>query len=380
MKRLAWVPLVALLGAAASAEEQQLAAWRLRMEKVSATMSALMPDLVSDARFSDAKARARLVGQVRSLRELAHDMSRDTSPATRDPSVGMMTTVLRDQLADAEDALKAGHAPYARAVLYGVVNTCIGCHARTDVGARFGTMTLSPAEAKLSAFDATLHAATRRYDDAFREYSEVLADPMGPVQRGLEWDRSLQAALTLAVRALDDPKRARDVADAVVAHPAAPLFLKQTALAWRASIDAWSVEPKPVAALTDDELFTKANALLDEALMGARRHPRRSQAVQYLRASRLLHDVLGRSPGTPRAQEALHLLGLAYEGLAELELFELHPMMFEACIRRQPHTPTAALCLERYESALYLQFSGSGGYDLPADMKAHLSELRKLGQ
>jgi cytochrome c553 len=375
----------ALLGVAgmtfAATGDQELATWRIRMEKVSATMSSLMPDLVSAKRFGNPKNRNRLLGQIRTLREAAHDMSTDKSTATRDPSVGMMTSMLRQELVEAEWALRDGHAQYAQAVLFNVVNTCVGCHSRTDVGAQFGPMKLTPEETQLSVFErASLHAATRRYDDAFKEYADVISDVKAPVERGLDWDRSVQAALTLSVRAMDNPQRARQVADLVVANPTAPLFLKQTAMAWRESIDAWVAQPVPATPPSDDELQAQANTLLEKALVGSRYHSKRGNAVLYLRASRLLHDLLGRSPDSPRAQEALYLLGIAYEGLNELELFTLHPMMFEACIRKEPHTPTAALCLERYEASVYTQFSGSGGFNLPPEVKKHLTELQKLGQ
>jgi mono/diheme cytochrome c family protein len=352
-------------------------AWRLRMDKLGAALSALMPDLVSTPRFADPKNRKRILQNVRTLKELTHGMPGDASGVTKDPSVAMLTQVFRDDLDEAEWAIKDGHAEYAQSLLFNVANTCINCHTRNDQGVQFPTMELAPQEKQLSPFElATLHAATRRYAQAMAEYLVVVEDPKAPLERGLDWDRAVQASLTLAVRTMNSPEQALAVVERVVAHPAAPLFLKQNALAWRENITRWKEEG---ATPGDDEAqFQKANRLLEEALLGSRYRSARGNAVLYLRASRLLHDLLGKNPDGPKAQDQLLLLGVAYEGLAELELYALHPMMFEACIRKKPHAPTALMCFERYEAAMYQQFTGSGGYNLPGDVRARLAELQKL--
>ncbi len=65
-------------------------------------------------------------------------------------------------------------------------------------------------------------------------------------------------------------------------------------------------------------------------------------------------------------------------GNRNLELLKLHPLYFEACVRRDPHSTTARSCFQRYEEAVYAGFTGSGGTNIPADITVKLAGLRKL--
>ena len=134
----------------------------------------------------------------------------------------------------------------------------------------------------------------------------------------------------------------------------------------------------PRQAITEEGLYSEALRLTAEAHRLQKYPLDRSADVIYLRASAALHHLLQVAPEGRHAGEAFLLAGLCYEVLKPLNLEELHEIYYEACIKKVPHSATAELCYHRYEESIYMGFTGSGGTDIPQDVKEKLGKLENL--
>ncbi|MEW5854038.1 MAG: hypothetical protein AB2A00_35010 [Myxococcota bacterium] len=346
--------LAVALGAPTVVRSADVQDWRVRMEQLAATLSRVLLDLSSAARFNAPGNRERVLHDVETLANLAHDLERKDKPQA-DPAMDWLLQSLRSDAREAQSALREGHTAYARAALLNVAEGCISCHSRNDEGVMFPSLTHVTNDPTLTPLEhATLLAATRRFQDALARYRVVLARGLG-LRETVEWQQTSGTALALAVRSLRSPELALELTDAIQANPSAPSVMHELATAWRGDLFQWSNEP-PVAGAVDhaSTLLDRAESLLERARVAEQRGPVPGVAwVQLLRSSTLLHDVINATPQDTRMQqEAFHLLGQAYELLGVADTRLLHPRYYEACVKVRPATGTARECLVRHVAAL----------------------------
>lgn len=349
------------------------------MDRMSGALGSLLVDVAASRRAPDEKTWQRMLGSARVLTEVTHALRDDKTRPFADPSIGILAAASEDDARELQWALHTRNLPYARGMLFTVANGCVGCHARNATGPQFSVVNTAQGEEKLLPIErATLQAATRRFDAAMDGYFRILASPDGPERDGLDWDRAASAALSIAVRVKRDPVLAMRVADTVADHPNAPLFMVRDARAWRRAIASWQAEPAPSPATSEESLYARARALLDESATKGALESRAAAAVELLRAAAAAHDQLDRAPDGPLAADALLMLGVAYGQLEGLELWTVDLRYFAACIRKRPHTTTSARCFEHYEAATWREFAGTATVTLPPDVEKRLAELRKL--
>ena len=378
MVRNAAVVTVLLVAGVVLAAPDPSVRWRLRMDQAAGALGRLLPLAAAPHALEDETNRKQALADVETLSGLTHQMSKDQGPVKNDPSVDLLAASLGTDLQDAALALRAGRAQYARALILQLGTTCVACHSRTDQGAAFPTMQLSVKERRMSPYArAVMLAATRHVDQALQELRTLITDPNAPIQNGLEWDRAVGMALSLEVRVKQDPQRVMALANLVASHTGAPLFVRQSALAWRMSAQTWKGEAAEPARPTEAQMYTRALSQLEGALLARRTLGARGVAVDLLRASERLHRQLTLWPRGAHAADALHLLGVAYQDLEDLDTQMIYPLYFEACVHRAPHTAKAYLCFERYQEAMYRAYSGSGGYHPPVDVLQKLEALQK---
>jgi hypothetical protein len=221
------------------------------------------------------------------------------------------------------------------------------------------------------------YAATRQFDRAQNEFIGVINNPEVAKNLPLDWIKAVHDSLAIAVRVKRDPDLARNVATAVLTTDNAPVFERQDAVQWKASIDDWHQE-LPRIPQTETGLYAEMVRLMSKAHDTQKYPADHSGDVYYLRASSVAHDLLQMAPNGPLAPEALLMEGICYEVLSPVNLEDLHGIYYEACIRRAPHTPTAELCYRRYEQSTFFDYTGSAGMEIPADVREKMLELGGL--
>jgi len=360
-------------------------AWSQKMQELRSVLSELLPDLFSDEQYNSPENFKRIETNVKKLVDLAHAMPDGASTKAKtvtipdeDPSIVLISGLFKDQVLRASQDLRSGRRPYARKVLKTVTNFCIVCHTRSSSPVDFSSLQEEVPKSLTSPLErAEFFDATRQFDRALVEFDKILEDPLAAKDRQLEWERALRYGIATAVRVKRDSNRALALVNRVISSPASPVFLKEEALRWQASLEEWKEEEsqKP---MTADGLFAEAKDLIARARKLQEYPADRGADILYLRASAALHDFLSQYSGNSNSGEALLLLGDCYETLRDMELWSLHDLYFEACVRQFPHTPIALACYRRYEQSTFLGYTGSAGTSLPTDVRRHMNELRIL--
>lgn len=355
--------------------------WSIKMQELYQTLGSLLTDVTSDRRFSDLKNKSRIETQAKKLSRLAHDLTKKSmvSPDS-DPTIQIIGGMLARQTQRAATELKRGNRAYARGILRSVPSYCIACHTRNSSGPQFAQLPLEPsADSLLPIERGEFFAATRQFDRAQQEFKKVILNSRTAGTEFFDWERAVTQSLAIAVRVKRDPTEALDIVDAVIKTDKAPTFIRQDAQTWKTSLQEWKKEGTRLAE-TSEGLHMEAIRLLVRGHEIQKYPMDRTADIFYLRASSVIHDLLQTKSDANQSAEAFHLAGVAYEVLSPRSLEDLHEIYYEACIRRAPHTPTAELCLKRYEGSIYNGYTGSGGTHIPKEIYIHINELRLLAQ
>lgn len=375
--------LLLLLAPTAGMSAVPKSEWNRGMEQLRSVLSRLLPDLFSDQRFNSPRNFKRIESNVKRLAQLAHDMQGVGNEsfqmsADQDPSIALIAGLFKEETLLALSHLRAGHRAYARRVLKTIPNFCITCHTRST-GLDLSSVeqqipkTLNPLER------AQFLEATREFDRALDEYEKILSDAAIGQTRPLEWEQAARFAIATAVRVKRAPERALTLVDQVLASPAASASFKNDAEKWKITLQEWKKEKSETAERRDD-LFDEAKSMFKDAVKVQEYRADRSADILYLRVSAMLHDFLSRFPNDVKAGEAMLMLGMCYETLQDLQIWSLHDLYYETCVRKYPHTSVGYACYIRYEQSTFFGYTGSGGTLLPPEVEKHLLELRLLAE
>lgn len=349
------------------------------MDTLYRVLTDLLTDVSSESRFNDPANRPRIAKTAERLASLAHDL-RSLKGADPDPSISLFGSLLATETRRAAREFKRGNRAYARQIFRTIPSYCVACHTRNASGVQFSSLPLEPAKGTLQPLErGEFFAASRQFERAQTELLAVVRAPNASDTGYWAWEQAVRRSLAIAVRVRRDPEQATEIVRSVLDSPNAPRFIKEDALAWLESLQAWKREGTHVAN-TEEGRRAEALRLMDQARKSQRYPMDRNADILYLRASATVHDFLQAYPRSPYLADMLLLAGLAYEVLAPLKLEDLHGLYYESCVRQAPGTETARLCYMRYEASAFAGYTGSAGTDLPREIKQKLSDLRELSQ
>ncbi len=352
--------------------------WGKRMDELRSVLSELLPDVISDQQYNSPKNFERIEKNTKKLTELTHDMPEEKLSGNKDASITLISGLFKDQILLAYGHLMNGHRGYARSILKTVPRYCIACHTRSASSLDLSSLQKEvPKVLQTSLEKAEFFDATWQFDKALEEFQKILADPQILKDHELEWQRAAYYAIATSVRVKRDPERAMTIVNLILKSTEAPRFVKSQARQWKMSLEQWkNEEPKDLT--TANALLNEAERLIALASQLQEYQSDHSTDILYLRATSCLHDFLSSYPDSPDVAKALLLLGNCYEALQAPELWNVHELYYEACIRKSPYTEIAQTCYERYEQSVFFGYSGSAGLSLPSAIKKHLRELKKL--
>lgn len=357
----------------------QTHAWNEKMRGLGNALGRLLIDISSDRRFEDKRNFKEIEKDAREFAALAHRVSKGagTSP-DKDVTIEMISADFSDQAKYAAKALADGHRAYARVILSSMTQYCVACHTRTDNGVSFADPAAEKSAARLDPYSkGNYFAAIREFDRAYAEYEKIVADPAKASADVYGYERSLRAGLSIAVRVKRDAALGMRLVDRVIENRGAPYFLREQAKDWRKSLVKWK-EEKPSQPKDPAQMFAEAERLTAEARSTQKFPADRSADVLFLRASGVIHELLGTNPRGTLGANALYLAGLSYDVLYDYGIRDSAEFYYRACIRFSPHTEIAAACYRKYEENVYFGYTGSGGTYIPSDVRARLDELESL--
>lgn len=363
--------LLSLLTPTARAQHD-VAETRVAMNQLLQNLRIVLPLSVDPERFASPDERSKIEGALRGMATAATSL--DSHTKGFDPGRRFVGRSLARDLDGALSSFQAGDYRRSEFLLHETVNACVSCHSRieSDTDSPVAADFLDdPALASLEPLErAKLQIATRRFDAGLSTLEETFA--ASPLQTsGLV--NALTEYLTVSIRVKHDYERPVPVLTKLSQRPELWTQLRDNTGAWVDALQEFAGRPQP------EPSVAAARAILEEGLELADYPASRRPLVHYLVASQILSEFVAADESqAPDRAEAYFLLGTTETRITPDFWSSPADFYLEQAIRIAPHSPTAKRAFGVLEEATMLEFTGSRGVRVPADVDAHLKELRGL--
>ena len=336
------------------------------MSKALEAYRALQPFMVGAERFENPDNHGLISSQIQTLRNNIHTAQGVSSKFTKDPGFSTSLTILEEHLDDALKRFNAGKKGYALYKMRSISANCAACHTTYDVGSRL--LGPEPSFEGMSNLErAEYHIAARQFDKA----EAALDSAVREGKSALYTTEALRKWLVLRIRMNSNPGSTADILSSIAREVKLPIDEREAIQEWIDSLRRWQTEKIELTPTLEN-----AEKLMHSSLGSGGLPLRGIDTVNMLRASATLHSVLAsqKLSGSKRAR-ALLLIGLSYYRLPFFFIDQLPAVYFEQCIEEFPGTPEAKQCYQFHKEKVILDFTGSGGTHLPADVAERLYEL-----
>jgi hypothetical protein len=144
--------------------------------------------------------------------------------------------------------------------------------------------------------------------------------------------------------------------------------------AWKSSLQRLNGD----MAKSGNEL-ARAEKIVNNARRAMQYPMDRTGMVDYIVASGLLNRFLqDKAIKADKTSEAYYLLGITESLIGRSTWLTQTDYYLEASVRAAPKTKSALKSFEALEQQILMEYSGSGGTNIPDDVLANLEELRGL--
>ena len=371
-RTLCWTLCTILVGATAIATEIPRATTEI-MRDILASLRDVVPLMVSDDALDTDAGRARAREGLVAIAERADELE---GHAQRfDPG---RDAVRRSLSADARRALEdldQGRDDSARFFSMRLTESCVTCHSRLPAADSLLAESFFPA-ADLRELApeqrAELLISTRRFEPALEALEAILRTRSRTPAEMLD---PLVDYLTVAVRVKGDFSRPIPVLAAFAKRDDLWVQLREDVEAWIEDLRRYSIE------FQDEGDLESARAQMEAGRRRIRYPTDRRALIDYLAASRTLHQIIAASP-EPDATlaEAYFQLGLLESRIGRSYWLAQADVYLETAVRIAPGTTVARNAFALLEEEIILGFSGSGGLHLPASERERLATLRAIAE
>jgi hypothetical protein len=345
-----------------SAEEVQSS-----MQRLLVPLRTLQPFLADEDKFTDSDNKDKIHEQLIALRRDFHSLERIPTKYRSQPGFEESVKNVAELLDDASRRFNEGRKEYAWWRLQRLPTDCFSCHATYKVSSQYSNAamideSLNPLER------ARFLMATRQFTEAKKTLTAALDDD----SYRLYDDQILRSLLLIETRISKDPKESLAMFNAILKSDKLPLDDTHTVQGWIKGLEAWSKAP---AVKVGNKLTTGEKLIRAGATRGIDFRP---DDVALLRGTALVHESLEASDlNEEQRRKAVYLLGYAYSQIPQFFTEGWDELYLEKCIEEFPNTQEAKWAYNIYSDKVMDDFTGSGGSNVPAEIKLHLEDLRK---
>jgi tetratricopeptide (TPR) repeat protein len=287
-----------------------------------------------------------------------------------------------EDLEYAEAQFKNGNSDYAQRYVLNSTTYCTSCHTSVQKGREISWGREDLANSMSPLDRAQYYVALRNFDKALEEYNRILSNPDPSSISTRDWLASAKKSLAIAVRIKGDSALGLKIIEQLQASSSVPHSLQQTILQWKLDLVAWQKENKKKSNPTKfTSQLKEANRLLQSGWKVSQFTTPENGSVYFLRASRVLNHLLDGELDKKQRAQVLYTSGLVAESLKDNNLWTVHEMYYESCIRLVPRTEQAKKCYLRYETLVFSEYLSSpyNGY-IPVHIKNQLDQLKKIAE
>jgi hypothetical protein len=352
---------------------------RQEMGGLFVAISDFLPLVLNKAAFEDPKNAREILSLMNRMQDLSGRMVVSTKKfADNDPSIPFIAEKFDQDIRMSIEMWNSGDRVVPRRLMRNVTDYCISCHTRTSKGLHLSDVIQSQRFKSMPALTkAEYLAATRQFSEALKQYEHVLVDKPLAKSDPEAWDMAVRKMLAISVRVEKDPSLTTELLSRIQEAPEnIPPSLRGDIAMWRQSAKAWTSERRPPS-MNDKERFELAKRLIDEGETISQKVPG-GALIEYMRASAILHDLLGRSHGGENEQQMLWLAGQSAEYLRDLNVWTLQDTYYEGCVRKGKDKNLGAKCLTALEGSMLQSYGATSRAGLPSYAKRQLDELSKL--
>lgn len=344
------------------------------MRALESALNELYPLAFDAAKFGAANNEKEIEKNLAALKDLAKEVKHNPMAKMSDPSLQFISIDFKEQMDLIWSSFVDKKKEFARYNVLHLTSYCIECHTRSSYGPSFGSEKLSQQLQTLNTLEQAQYlAAIRRFDEALKLYNDYFKKPKNSYNDFFKSEKAAQEALAITVRFQKSKDNTETFVKSMQADTNLPLYLKRSLESWLKDVESWRKEKKTKIT---PALIRKR---LDQASIRRFEGGSLSSEILLLRSLSDLHELLFKPLKSEELSETLYLLGLAYSQTESSLFLNLDEKYFEACLRRNPKSPWAKKCFEKLEESLAVDYSGSAGVFIPAEVKKRLEELRALG-
>ena len=352
---------------------------RQEMGGLFVALSELLPLVINKSEFENPKNEKEILSLMRRLQDLSVSMVNSTKKfSDNDPSIPFVAERFANDVQLSLDMWKSGDRVVPRRLMRGVTDYCISCHTRTAKGLHLSDV-IQPDKFKTMPVlaQAEYLAATRQFGESLKKYEQALVRRPLAKMDPQAWDEGVRKMLAIAVRVENRPRLAMELLSSIQEAPEnMPPALRNDIALWRRYAKEWANEKNP-SSMTNKAKFSLAKRLTAEGAEIAAKDPG-GALIQYLRASALLHELLGKSGANEQSQEMLWQAGQAADYLSELNMWTMQDAYYEACVRRNQEKALSQKCYGALENSMIASYGVASKAGLPPFVQKQLGMLQDL--
>ena len=363
-----------LFATAAPDAAKSTAETRSIMAQIFSSLTTVLPMSMDGKEFNDPKNREKILTELRRMRDGTSSLVEHTKRF--EGSYGFIAKSMSRDIKDIYNWYDKGATSESRYLLQQVSENCVSCHMKLPDPGHAPSMDhffKDVAVNKLSLPEkARLQVALRQFDGAIATWEEMFRTWPKPSE--LFAMDTLPEYLKVVIRVKGDTKRALATLDALTKRADLPKFMSREINAWKLSLTKLNGEIEK----SGNEL-TRANKIIQNARRTMDYPLDRTGLVDYIAASALLNRFMtNKAIKAEQTSEAYYLLGVTEALIGRSTWLTQTDYYFEAAVRASPKSVSANKAFDALEQQILMEYSGSGGTNIPEDIQANLEELRGL--
>jgi hypothetical protein len=356
---------------------------KARMDKIFAALIQVLPRSLNGAEYEKVANRDAIQAQLKVLADEANGL--EAHAAGGDKTFSFLASSLARDARDIQRWYTRGSYGESRYLLHNFTENCVACHSRLPANKTFPAAESFFKDVKIANLPlverAQLQMATRQFDAALQTFEELFASASSRVSEIIMMDGFLDY-LKVSIRVKQDLARPVPVLEKMLKRPDLPQFAATQIRQWVDSLKKLSKrKDKPGAELV------AARKIIGDAQRSSEFRMDRGKMVDYIYASKLLNEFIQRKDGAasnaagkpqPEMAEAYYLLGVTEAMTGRSYWLSQTEFYLETAVRYAPRSKYAEKAYALLEEQVMVEFSGSGGTNIPDDMQKTLDDLRKL--
>jgi hypothetical protein len=350
------------------------------MGKVSKELNTLIPFLVSETDFSDAKNEKSINTSLETIEKVFTNLK--SHPRVNKPGFAINRELMVQQIKETRKLFNGPKRDFARHKLNSSLSLCISCHSQVSKKDQLKMFhDVKVENLKIDNFaKGEFLFITREFDEGIKYYDKYIREFSGSREDWKKVNEALNRKLTYYTRIKPSPLEGALSFKQDKENIKLPKEIKESLSTWITKLESTNpcrdFDPKK-ASQTELEDYMKKYV---EPVEGG--SPITSMIdhseVDDLEISGKLYEYLNLHPETKSAPEIYYWLAKIDKKLNFNIFYSLGDLYLIECMEKYAKNPSAKKCYQAYEEDIIFSYTGSAGTNVPKEIKADLEKYKKL--